>query len=85
MTVYASWDGDTQVTSWKVLGGSDPNHLPVVATKAKNGFETAIRLAKNYKVYKVQAFDAKGHLLRTSKAFSVPKAKSLPLPPPGSY
>jgi Arylsulfotransferase (ASST) len=85
VTVYASWDGDTQVTSWKVLGGSDPNHLPVVATKAKNGFETAIRLAKNYKVYKVQAFDAKGHLLRTSKAFSVPKAKSLPLPPPGSY
>jgi hypothetical protein len=85
VTVYASWDGDTQVTAWKVLAGSNPNHLPVVATKAKNGFETAIRLAKSAKVYRVQAFDAKGHLLRTSKAFRVPKAKSLPLPPPGSY
>jgi hypothetical protein len=85
VTVYASWDGATQVTSWKVLAGSNPNHLPVVATKGKSGFETAIALAKSAKVYKVQAFDAKGHLLRTSKAFSVPKPKSLPLPPPGSY
>ncbi len=85
VTVYASWDGDTQVTSWKVLAGSNASHLPVVASKAKNGFETAITLAKSAKLYKVQAFDAKGHLLRTSKAFSVPKPKSLPLPPPGSY
>jgi hypothetical protein len=85
VTVYASWDGDTQVTSWKILAGSNANHLPVVATKAKHGFETAITLAKSAKVYKVQAFDAKGHLLRTSTPFSVAKAKSLPLPPPGSY
>jgi len=85
VTVYASWDGDTQVTAWKVLAGSNPNHLPVVARKAKTGFETAIQLPKAARVYKVQAFDAKGHLLRTSKAFSVPTAKSLPLPPPGSY
>jgi hypothetical protein len=85
VTVYASWDGATQVTAWKVLAGSNANHLPAVATHAKTGFETAIRLAKSAKVYRVQAFDAKGHLLRTSKAFSVPKAKSLPLPPPGSY
>jgi arylsulfotransferase ASST len=85
VTVYASWDGATQVASWKVLAGSNPNHLPVVATKSKRGFETPIALAKSAKVFKVQAFDAKGHLLRTSKAFSVPKPKSLPLPPPGSY
>jgi hypothetical protein len=85
VTVFASWDGDTQVTAWKVLAGSNANHLPVVATHAKTGFETAIGLAKSAKVYKVQAFDAKGHLLRTSKAFSVPKPHALPLPPPGSY
>jgi malate synthase len=83
VTVYASWDGDTQVTSWKVLAGSNPNHLLVVATQAKNGFETAIKLAKSAKVYKVQAFDGKGHLLRTSKGFSVPKPKSAPPPPQG--
>jgi hypothetical protein len=85
VTVYASWDGDTQVTAWKVLAGSNANHLPVVATHAKTGFETAIRLAKRAKFYRVQAFDRKGHLLRTSKAFSLPKPHGLPLPPPGSY
>jgi Arylsulfotransferase (ASST) len=84
-TVYASWNGDTQVVRWKVLAGSNPNHLPTVATKAKSGFETAIQVKGSHKVYKVQAFDSKGHLLRTSGAFSVPKPKSLPLPPPGSY
>jgi hypothetical protein len=83
VTVYASWDGDTQVTAWKVLAGSNANHLPVVATHTKTGFETAIRLAKSAKVYRVQAFDAKGHLLRTSKAFSVPKPKAAPPPPQG--
>jgi len=83
VTVYASWDGSTQVTSWKVLAGSNPNKLPVVATHAKTGFETAIRLARSAKVYKVQAFDAKGHLLRTSRAFHVLKPKAAPLPPQG--
>lgn len=83
VTVYASWDGSTLVTAWKVLAGSNANHLPVVASHAKSGFETAITIPKAAKVYKVQAFDAKGHLLRTSKAFSVPKPKSAPPPPQG--
>jgi len=85
VVVYASWDGDTQVTSWKVLAGSNANKLPVVASHAKTGFETAIRPPKNAKFFKVQAFDAKGHLLRTSKAFSVAKGNALPTPPPGGY
>jgi hypothetical protein len=85
VVVYASWDGDTQVTSWKVLAGSNANKLPVVASHAKTGFETAIGPPKNAKVFKVQAFDAKGHLLRTSKAFSVAQGNSLPAPPPGGY
>ncbi len=83
VTVYASWDGSTLVTAWKVLAGSNANHLPVVATHAKSGFETAINIPKAAKVYKVQAFDTKGHLLRTSKAFSVAKPKSAPPPPQG--
>jgi hypothetical protein len=68
-TVYASWDGATQVASWRVLAGKDANHLATVATKAKNGFETAIVLTSSFKKYKVQALDAKGHVLRTSGAF----------------
>jgi hypothetical protein len=73
-TVYASWDGATQVVKWRVLAGSNAKHLTAVATRAKGPFETQIPLAKKYAVYKVQALDAKGHVLGTSKAFGVGKA-----------
>jgi hypothetical protein len=68
-TVYASWDGATQIASWRVLGGADAKHLRTVATARKTSFETALRLAKAYKVYKVQALDSRGHVLGTSSAF----------------
>ncbi len=44
-TVYASWDGDTQVVGWRVLAGSSAQSLKSVATKAKSGFETTIPLS----------------------------------------
>ncbi len=71
--VYASWNGATQVAKWRVLAGSSARHLRTVATTGKSGFETAITLAHGYKAYKVQALDAKGHVLGTSSVF--PKRK----------
>jgi hypothetical protein len=68
-TVYASWDGATEVTGWRVLAGSSAKHLVSVAVVGKNGFETAIRLARSYKHYKVQALNAQGHVIGTSKSF----------------
>jgi hypothetical protein len=68
-TVYASWDGATQVASWRVLAGSSAGHLKGVASKAKNGFETTIPLTGTFKVYKVQALDSGHHVLGTSNAF----------------
>ncbi|MGH8988197.1 MAG: arylsulfotransferase family protein, partial [Acidimicrobiales bacterium] len=73
-TVYASWNGATQVASWRVLAGRTAGHMTTVAKKAKSGFETAIHLRHSYKLFKVQALDAKGHVLRTSEAFMVPTA-----------
>ncbi len=73
-TVYASWDGATQVVKWRVLAGANAKHLATVATKGKNGFETALALSRKYSTYKVQALDAKGHVLGTSKAFSAAKS-----------
>jgi hypothetical protein len=70
-TVYASWDGDTQVTGWRVLAGTSTSSLKTVATATKNGFETAIKLSSSYKAYEVQALNSKGHVLSTSKAFGV--------------
>ena len=68
-TVYASWDGATQVVGWKVLAGSSVQSLKTVATKAKNGFETTIPLSSTYKSYEVQALGPKNKVLGTSKAF----------------
>ena len=43
-TVYASWNGATEVASWRVLAGSLRDALAPVASAAKDGFETAIPL-----------------------------------------
>jgi EmrB/QacA subfamily drug resistance transporter len=68
-TVYASWNGATQVASWRVLAGSSEDQLTAVTTVAKSGFETAIPVSQDYKVYKLQALDANGNVLGTSKTF----------------
>jgi EmrB/QacA subfamily drug resistance transporter len=67
-TVYASWNGATQVTSWKVVSGSGGSQ--VLGSAKRNGFETTIHLSTTAASYKVEALDAKGHVLGTSKAFS---------------
>jgi hypothetical protein len=68
-TVYASWDGDTQVVGWRVLAGNSAQSLKTVATKSKSGFETTIPLTKTYKAYKVQAVGPKSKVLGMSKVF----------------
>jgi Arylsulfotransferase (ASST) len=68
-TVYASWDGDTQVVSWRVLAGSSANSLKAGPIVAKTGFETAIPLTSTFTVYKVQALDSHKHVLGTTSAF----------------
>ena len=69
-TVYASWNGATQVASWEVLAGSSAAVLKVVATQARSGFETAIELGKTYGAYEVRALGSGGRTLGTSKAFT---------------
>ncbi len=69
-TVYASWNGATQVAKWEVLAGSSSSDLKVVDTHARAGFETAIKLGTTYSVYKVRALNDKGRTLGTSKPFS---------------
>jgi len=67
VTVYASWNGATQVASWRVLAGPSPDSLSAVTTTAKTGFETTIPVSGSYQVFKVQALDPSGKVLGTSK------------------
>jgi hypothetical protein len=82
-TVYASWDGDTQVVSWRVLAGTSAQSLKAAATKTKTGFETAIPLTSSFKVYEVQALDSHNHVLGTSKPFPTQSSGNSGLP--GAY
>ena len=69
-TVYASWNGATQLASWRVLAGSDIGSLKVVASLAKSGFETEIPVAGSYRSFELQARDIKGRVIGTSRPFS---------------
>jgi hypothetical protein len=72
-TVYASWNGATEVASWQVLAGASATSLKPAAGAAKTGFETAIGLASaplgSYVA--VQALNAAGTLLGTSSAVKI--------------
>lgn len=43
-SVYVSWNGSTEVDSWRVLAGPGSSTLAEVATSKRTGFETAIEL-----------------------------------------
>jgi hypothetical protein len=65
MVVYASWNGATSVAAWRVLAGSAANALTPTATKATQGFETAINSRAEAYVA-VQALAASGRVLAQS-------------------
>jgi hypothetical protein len=69
-TVYASWNGATEVTSWRVLAGADPNSLQAAVTTARRGFETQITIPQQAYVA-VQALDRAGKVLGTSATVQV--------------
>ena len=69
-TVYASWNGATQVASWRVLAGPSAAKLSAVASAPRSGFETAIPVSQHYQSYAVQALGADGRVLAASRAFS---------------
>jgi EmrB/QacA subfamily drug resistance transporter len=70
-TVYASWNGATQVVSWRVLAGSGAGRLTPVATTAKSGFETAITVPQGYNDFELQALTASGRVARASRLFTL--------------
>ncbi len=70
LTVYASWNGATELARWEVLAGPDDVHLATVASAARAGFETAIHVTTAQSVIAVRALDASGRTLGTSAAMS---------------
>jgi hypothetical protein len=68
VTVYASWNGATQVVRWRVLGGARRGALHVLVHGAlRRGFETRIRVRGRPHYVAVQALGARGRVLGTSR------------------
>jgi hypothetical protein len=65
-SVYASWNGATEVASWRVLGGTTKSALNPVSIAPRSGFETQIDLGVGQAYLAVQALDAAGNVLATS-------------------
>jgi len=68
-TVYASWNGATQVVSWRVLAAAGAGRMAVVASTPRSGFETTIPLPRSYTSFELQALDAKGRVIGASRPF----------------
>jgi hypothetical protein len=77
--VHASWNGATEVASWRVLAGQRPQKLQSQSTIEASGFESSMILPKKYAYVAVQALDSAGHLLDASQTARVESyAASLP-------
>ena len=67
VTVYASWNGATDVARWQLLAGQSKNNLTTVTTADKGGFETAIHAKASERYFAVRALANSGRVLGTSR------------------
>ncbi len=70
LTVYVSWNGDTRTATWRLLSGATPSSMAPVATAARTGFETALHAPAPAAYVAVQALDASGAVIGTSKTIA---------------
>ncbi len=65
-TAYASWNGATDVSRWRVLAGASTRSLHPFASVRPHGFETAVPIATEQPLMEVQALGSTGRVLGTS-------------------
>ncbi|MGH9128883.1 MAG: arylsulfotransferase family protein [Acidimicrobiales bacterium] len=67
VTVFASWNGATQLDSWQVLAGKGPSSLAPAASAPKVGFETPISVDSSCPYFAVVALDTNSTQIGRSK------------------
>ncbi|MCI2423292.1 arylsulfotransferase family protein [Saccharopolyspora sp. K220] len=70
-SVYACWNGATEVAAWRVLAGPDEQHVAPVLDAPRSGFETRMEVGGAQAYVAVQALDANGVVLGTSPTVPV--------------
>ena len=79
--VHASWNGATEVASWRVLAGEHAGSLTSQTTIPASSFESSTTLPQKYAYVAVQALDSAGHVLGASQTVqAISYAASLPSP-----
>jgi hypothetical protein len=68
VTVYASWNGATEVADWEVLAGPGPDRLQPVGTAPRKGFETAITVNTSEPYVGIRAKNDAGKVLSAIRA-----------------
>ncbi|MHB2001074.1 MAG: arylsulfotransferase family protein [Solirubrobacteraceae bacterium] len=66
---WASWNGATEVSGWRLLGGSSPESLEPIATTARTNFETTLKAAAKPYVA-VEALNSAGEVIGNSSAIA---------------
>ena len=68
VTLYASWNGATEVATWEILAGPEPDGLEPLRSVPRKGFETSIDFATDKPYVAARARDRSGQPLGTSEA-----------------
>lgn len=72
ITVFASWNGATEVVGWDVMGRRSAQPATTLGTYARDGFETAMSASTDYPYFEVQARDRYGRVIGQSAAVRIP-------------
>jgi outer membrane protein assembly factor BamB len=71
VTLYASWNGATEVETWEVLAGPALDSLEPAGSVPRTGFETAIAVSTGAALVGVRALNGAGDILGTSRAVNI--------------
>ncbi|CAN5314341.1 hypothetical protein BH24ACT17_BH24ACT17_06230 [soil metagenome] len=71
VTIYASWNGATEVATWQVLAGAGPNELELLASAPRKGFETVITLRTTEPYIGLKATNGSDRVLGTTRTIKL--------------
>lgn len=70
VSVHTSWNGATEVASWRLLAGPSQQQLAPVATAVRTGFETELSTPAHESYVAVQALNQAGAVIGTSRTIA---------------
>ena len=79
ISVHASWNGATEISSWGILAGPSPDRLKSLGRVSRSGFETPMAARTDEPYVGVEAIDRRGQVLGRSAAIR-PGERSYPSP-----